>query len=1217
MQPKKLQGSVLWLATFFLMMITFAGKTTYSQVTSAAIHGTVTDASGAVVPDAKVTATNTATGISTITTSNKTGYFEFPALSVGPYTLEVDAANYQKYNATGISLTANANIELNTKLSVGPSQTTVTVNASSIQVETSNTQLEQTVGQDQIDELPLFGRDAASLEKLAPGVVESSDRFGSYSLNGSQTTSNSFQVEGIDNNDGPLQDEGLVINPDALQEENVIASTINPEFARNGGAVINQVIKSGTNQIHGSGFEYYRDTFMNLGGYFATGHERPPFHQNLYGGTVGGPIIKNHFFGFLAYQGWRNRTGGITQTPVFQNGVVSQGVFTNETNIATGGPDGGAIDPTTGNLVGGLTNNQIPFDITTGAGATACGPGTSKTTWAECIPVNAAGTPVVVSPTSFNSISTALVNKFVPGGNAGSAGSPLYSFVTANTGAGDQGVLRADYHFSDKDTVYGTGTFQSSPSFDTIPFVGADLPGFPMVLAEHFKLFSGQETHTFSAKTLNVLRVGYYRFYFAAVEPAVPVAPSTFGFAISPQSSSDGLPNMGLTGLFTLGFSDDGPQPRKDTNLTYSDNLSHMFGNHELKMGATVEMFRVSNPFYADNNGSYSYGGSGSYSSGDPGIDFLLGIPDSYAQTSGGFIDAIAWEDYAFAQDSWHATSDLTVNYGLAWDAETPNNNTQFGGEGVTCFSLSSQTSNVYPGGPPGLTWPGDPGCNTSAGATPKYAHFGPRFGFAWSPSEGPKALIGETGAHKFSIRGGVGLYYNRDQEEGQLQNLGDTPNFKFSEGAADFGGSPSFANPFADIGGNGSETSPFPYTPPAKGAALNWGLYTTQDISEIAHNYSTPYIYNFNLNIQRELPGAMILQIGYVGSVGHKLASNYEADSITSAGHAACVSPSETVTLPFGTYTCAQLAAEQRLYFPQNTAQPAIFPGTGGGAIASLPNGLPWYLSVGTLNTEGSSNYNSLQISLNKNPTHGLSFTMAYTYSHALDNASGLESSGFFHGTNNVPGFGYLNYGDSDYDARQRFVSSYDYRVPLLTSMKENTIVNDILGNWHAAGFTVLQSGFPVVVTDYGTYNSLYCDRYSYYACPDNPSTSSFSIGKYNPRTLNSNGLNQGFNPSSFSQEPIGTFGNVKRNFFHGPGYNYTDMSLFKNVMLGRETNRTLQLMIQAQNLFNHANFAGPDGNYTDGPYFGTISSVKSSADYNGDPAPGRTVQLVGRITF
>ncbi|MGH9343104.1 MAG: carboxypeptidase-like regulatory domain-containing protein, partial [Terriglobia bacterium] len=486
-----------------------------AQVTTAAIHGTVTDPSGAIIPGAKITALDTATGISTVTTANASGFYTFPLLQIGPYHVIVAATGFEKFESTGVQLTVNANLEIDAKLSVGTSLQTVTVNASTVQVETSNTQLEQDIPASQIDELPLFGRDAASLEKLAPGVVESSDRFGSYSVNGSQTTNNSYRLEGIDNNDATLQDEGLVINPDALQEQNTVESTINPQFARNGGAVVNQIIRAGTNQYHGDAFEYYRDTFMNLGGYFAQPGERPPFHQNLYGGTVGGPIVKNRFFGFLAYQGYRNRTGAITETPVFQSGIVSSGIFTNEQNVATGGTDGAA----------GLSGAPIPFDITTGAGAArgtgvACGPGTPYLTWNTvpatkttaaipgCFPT---GTPVAISTSDFNSIATKLTAKYVPGGNAGTASAPLYNFSTADTSAQDQGVLRADYHISSRDSIYGVGIFQSSPSTSTLPFGGASLPGFPMDDAEHYKLYSVQETHTFNANTINVLRAGYYR----------------------------------------------------------------------------------------------------------------------------------------------------------------------------------------------------------------------------------------------------------------------------------------------------------------------------------------------------------------------------------------------------------------------------------------------------------------------------------------------------------------------------------------------------------------------------------------------------------------------------------------------------------------------------------------------------------------------------------
>ncbi len=1192
--PTTLFSACLLTAAGWLVSIN--APVALAQVTTAAIHGAVTDPSGASVPDAKVTATDTATGISTTTTTtNQSGFYNFPSLQVGgPYTISIEHSGFQKFQSKGTMLSVNANVAVDAKLTLGVALQTVTVSANAVQVETTNTQMEQIVPASQLENLPILERDAAALERLAPGVMESNDRFGSYSVDGSQTTDNSFVLQGIDNNDGALQNEGLEVNPDALVQENAVESTINPEFARNSGSVINQVVKAGTNSFHGDGFEFYRDTFMNNRNYFSI--LRPQFHQNLYGGTLGGPLVKNRLFFFLAYQGYRNRTGSTVQTPVFPSGLLSTGNFSTESNVYNSGPDGTV----------GLAPDPIPFDITAGPGAAnagvTCGPGTAYSTWVDCFP---AGTPVVISPASFNPLATALTMKYVPPGNAGSATAPLYDFNTTDTGAQDQGVLRADYHIDNSDSIYGVGIFQSSPSTDTLPFgsttfQGADLPGFGQANAEHYKLFSAQEQHIFNATTLNVLRAGYYRLNYAAVEPIAPVAPSSVGFAIAPQTAESGLPVMALTGLFNLGFSSEGPQPRKDTNLTYSDDLSQTIGNHNLKFGATLEQFRVSNPYYADNNGLYDYQGTGTYSSGDPGLDFLLGIPDSYTQSSGGFIDALAYEYYAFAQDSWRATPDLTLNYGLAWDVETPNSNKQYGGVGIVCFQLNSRTSTVFPGGFPGLLYPGDPGCNQAGGATTHWAHFGPRFGFAWSPSSGPSALIGSSGNHQFSLRGGFGLYYNRDQEEGQLQNLGDPPFYKQSLGAADFLGSPSFQNPFADILTGATEPNPFPFVRPARGTPLDWANFVEQNISVISPNYDVPYVYNVNLNIQRQLPGNMIMQIGYVGSLGRKLVLVWEGDPITAAGHAACLANP----------ACVANRSEQHLLFPQDAAQPATL------------GGLPDYLSVGTQGTEGSSNYNSLQASLNKATSHGLYFTLAYTYSHGLDNASGLESSGFNGlGYNWVPGFEYLSYGDSDYDARQRLVASYNYGIPLFSSLRNHFAVNEILGGWHAAGFTVLQNGFPITVTNIGTFNSLWCDRFSYYSCPDNENTSSFAIPQYNPRSNPVTHLY--FDTSLFSQEPIGTFGNVKRNFFHGPGFDYTNLSVYKQFPLGHDVARNLQIMLQGANIFNHANFANPDSNFTDGPLFGNVLAVRNSGnteagnDANGDPAPGRTAQIVARINF
>jgi len=659
-----------------------------------------------------------------------------------------------------------------------------------------------------------------------------------------------------------------------------------------------------------------------------------------------------------------------------------------------------------------------------------------------------------------------------------------------------------------------------------------------------------------------------------------------------------GLPAISLSDFFTLGFSEDGPQPRNDQNYTANDNFTWVKGSHNLKFGAHIEKFFVDNPFYFLNNGAYAMGGGGPYSSGDPAIDFELGIPDTYEQTSGGIIDAHSWELYGYGQDDWKASNSLTINFGLAWDTETPNANEQWGGLGISCWQNSSTTTTKFTpvsgtALPPGMLFPGDPGCSSYGGTHIRWSNFGPRLGAAWSPESGPKFLVGENGRHDFSIRAGFGIYYNRDQEEESLQNLLDPPFAIESEGATDYGLQPSFAAPYTDVAGGGSGPNKFPFTPAKAGATVNFENYFPDNLSNVTAGYRPPYSYNYNLNIQRQLTPTTVLQVGYVGSVSHDLPRELEGDPITSAGHAACLADP----------ACVSHRAVQHLYFPQNAAQPALIPGTP----------VPWYLSIGNQVSDGSSNYNSLQVEVTKALSHGLTFRLAYTYAHALDDASGYESSSGAKGvtTNFVPGFQYLNYGDSDYDYRQRLVATYNYGVPIFASWRSNYVAREALAGWHFTGITALQGGFPITFSEGGVYNSLYCDAYSYYGCPDVPNVSTFDIKKMDPRSS----THQYFDTSVFSPEPVGTFGNAKRNFFHGPGFNYDDMTLYKDFPLRKES-QYVEIRMEAYNAFNHANFAAPSGNLSAGPgVFGYVNNV----DQNGtsDPLPGRAVQLVGKIYF
>lgn len=1196
-------GGACGLAGLLIVFLFACGTPRASaQNVYAAIHGTVSDPSGAVVPNTRVTTLNLSTGISSVQTTDSKGYYVFPQLAIGgPYKVTIEAPGFKTQAVTGFRLQSNENREVNATLQPGAVSETVQVSATAVQVDTSDTQMKATVGSQQIEQMPLLGRDASMLQKLTPGSVESSDRFGNFSANGNQTQENSYLLDGADINDGPLQTQGIIVNPDALAEVAVLTSTQNPEYSRNSGAFVNEQLKSGTNQFHGDGFEFYRDTFLNNGNYFST--TRPPFHQNLFGGTLGGPVLKNKLFFFVAYQGFRNRTGTTQLTPVPTDATLGRNAtgianLSGDTNIANETSSGST------NAQVGLSSNPLPFAITTTTGTCAKG-----TPWNQCFPTGS-----VMLPTStFNPIAAHLIAKYLPSPNYAQGGVTDYNFNALNSAKADQGVIRVDAHVTSRDLLWASSIFQSNPNFNTLPFTGATVPGFAQNNARHIKIFNASWTHTFNATTLNELRAGYYRFNYAAVEPAQIVQPSSLGFSINPQdAAAASVPLISLQGLFTLGFSNNGPQPRIDTNGDYSDNFTKIAGNHNMMFGAHVERFVVHNPFYSNLNGNFTFDGSGSFTSGDPLLDFLLGIPSGFSQGSGAMINASAWEIYGYAQDNWRVSSSVTLNYGIGYDIQTPFANLQYGGKAVICFQPGVQ-SKVFPTAQPGLTYPGDAGCNDQGGATAKYDHFAPRMGLDWSPSQGMGWLTGPAGQHLMAVRGGFGVYFNRDSEEAQLQNLEDPPFGTSSTGAADvtmtgpggttLAGSPSFADPYQDVASRPglSEANKFPYAFPTPGQTINFSQFVPYDLSGISPSYNVPYALSFNLNVQRQLPGEQVLQVAYVGTLGRRLVRAYEADRMTAAGHANAVAACQTMS----TSGCLKLASLLSLYQPQD------FRDTSGN-----------FLSVGHVYTNGSSNYNALQVSLQRQTNRGLYYTIGYTWSHALDNGSSFESSGFGNsydltGTNWVPGFQQLTYGNSEYDARQRFYAGYGYVVPLTAGMRQNYLVNEALGGWHFVGYTVLQSGNPASIGETGTNRSLWGNSiFAFYELPDTPNTSNFHPAIKSPRRTG----NYWFDTTPFSPEPLGTFGNVKRNFLRGPGFNYTDLSMFKDLPLGHaDSPRYVELRLESFNLFNHANFGPPDGNLSDGPVFGQISSVIQPATDGGagDPQPGRAVQLGAKIYF
>ncbi len=1127
-----------------------------AQEVVAHIRGTITDPSGAGVPGAEVKATNTLTQVSTTVPSKDDGSYEFLSLPPGTYDVTVSKNGFRTSTAHNITLTVNQQYNLPVALEVGQVTESVQVEANPIQVETTTTQLGTIIDAKQIVDLPLLGRNWTQLQQLVPGTVSQSDRFaGAYATNGSESQQNSYLINGADSMDIRLNAPLVIPNPDAIDQFNLIDSTINPEYGRNSGGILNAIIKSGTNSFHGDAFEFYRDTFMNTRNFFQkTGNI---FHQNQYGGTVGGPIWKDHTFFFLSYQGTRNRrpdSNGTGQTTVFtqdqRNGIFSD-------------------------IAGSATPSPIPLMGENGA------------TYAAGTPYSTLFPTGHIPTADFNSISQNLL-KSVPLPNLGGN---LYSFNPISSQDDEQGLIRFDHTFGNKDSMWGYALWEHNPVIHTLPFLGSTLPGN----GENDTSFSTQAvaawTHTFNPTTLNEFRVAFIRFNYAAVSPTNIELPSSLGFTgINPQfPGTASAPTISLTGYFTLGFSPDGPQPAIDNTYQIDDNFSKVVGNHTFKFGFDGRRYEVNNPFEFENNGSFGFGGQGVYSTGDPGADFLLGIPDTYAQNSGGVQNMRSYEFYLYAQDTWKVTNNLTFNYGLGWQIDTPLTNQRYGQEAFNCFRPGQQ-STVYPTAPVGLDFPGDTGCSAS-GFYQHNDNIAPRFGFAYSPDWGP--LSGGK-AKKFVIRGGFGVYFNRTEEELGLQQLSAYPFSFASQGATSVGGSPGFANPFADIAGGPVAPNPFPFTPPAKGSKVDFSQFYPLDFSTINPNFTDPYAMNFNFNIQRELPGAMILQVGYVGALGRHLEMVYEGNPVSASGVAACAAdPTCIANRVFQTY----FYPDHALYAPGN-----IFAG------------------VGTQSSFGVSNYNSLQIQLQKRLSHGLMFQASYTWAHSIDDSSGYEGSGGAPGLGRVTDpYNYaLSRGDSNFDVRHRFVINYDYEIPSLTRFWNNGFVKHVVDGWRVGGITTLQTGFPIIVGDTG-FRSLQCDALFYYGCWDAPNVVGFpSI--YDPRNATIVNATKGgttprtnyyFNPNAFALEPFGTLGNAGRNNFHGPGINNTDLVLAKDFRWTES--RWLELRLEGFNVFNHAQFnligAAAPLNFEDiqASTFGQTLTA----------AQGRVVQLGAKIYF
>lgn len=1116
----------------------------------AKIRGTVADAAGGAVAGVEVVATNTQTGIQKVSKSGTTGEYEFIQLAApGTYDVSVQRNGFRTFRAEKIHLDVAQIYVLDIHLELGTVSETVTVEANQAQVEQSSMQLTSNLNVRSLVDLPLIGRNVITLQQTLPGVVTPDTRFGTnYSTNGSQAQQNSYLVNGTDHNDLPLNSPLTQPIPDSLDEVKMVTNTINPEYGRNSGAIINAVTKSGTNSLHGSAFEFFRDTSLNVHDFF---HVHPPiFHQNQVGGTLGGPVIKNKFFLFFGYQ-WTQ-----ARQPDGNFNGQSPTVFT----TAQLGGDWSAST---------LSTKPIPFVGGIQGPSGNCPQGMA---WNACFVGGA------VPTTDYNPLSVKLTSQFVPGVNFGTN---QFTFNPVSQTKANQFLGRADYTFNTKDSIWFYGFANDSSSINTLPFSGATLPGFGDNSTPFTKQFTAAWNHVFTPNLLNELRFGYSRLNFKTGQPNNVRLPSSVGFPnIFPQLGSGAdYPQVNVTGYFVLGGTSNGPQPRIDQTYEATDNFSWNKGKHSLKFGYDGRKFEVFNPFAADNDGLFAFDKRGTYSTGDPGLDFLLGVPNQYVQGSGAIIKAYAYENYIYGQDQWHVRPNLTITVGAGYQIDTPVAEYQNNGLSRVCFQPGVQ-STVFPTAPVGYTLPGDPGCNKYGGPTTKYDHVGPRLGFAYSPDWG--RLSGGPG--KFSIRGGFGLYFNRGEEELNLQDLSIAPFGLTSGGVADASNTtstfvPSFPNPFQDIASGFSTNNKFPYVPPAPGTT---NIDFTQfepfgfNLSVDQKNLTNPYSMNYNLTIERELPGSTILRVGYVGSQGRKLITSYTFNPTTPAGVQACLADPACV-------------ADGGNSLPTQHPEFYKYPGNIWGNAGWQTNG-------------GYSKYNSLQVTVEKHYSHGLQFNSSYTYSHSTDVSSSFEDTAF-QAAGGVDPYGNFrrDYGSSAFDARHRWVTALIYDIPSPKFSSE--ILKRVVNGWQVSAIPTWQSGFPIHFQDSSTGSMTCSGNFSFYGCPDRPDLVSA------PTILDPHASKTHlyFNPSAFTDNAPGTLGNVGRGFLTGPTYSNVDFSLQKNTRITE--GKTVQLRGEFYNLFNHANFANPVGDVAD-PRFGRVRGIRSFTN-------SRLIQLGAKFVF
>lgn len=802
----------------------------YAQTSTATISGTVSDSQGAAIPNARVSATNTATGVVTNSETNQSGNYLLPNLDIGTYSVTIEREGFRRYTQSKIVLRTAESLGINVQMEVGAVSESVMVTARAAAIEDKTSDVSQTIEPRNVADLPLGNRRTMNVINLSAGAVFVNYDAGSkpnFSLAGGRTQSQMFWIDGGSGQNMRLGVGQMDLDPPAetVQEIRVLSNSYSAEYGASAGGVIIETTKSGTNRLHGSAYEYLRNDAFDAPGYFAPVQNGskviPELRYNIFGGVIGGPIRKNKTFFFFGYEGQRQVIGSVTTLTV-PTLLQRQGDFSQTFNAA------GAVIPiydpnSTQTVAGKSVRSQFPGNV---------------------IPSNLLD-PVAVKVLKYYPLPNRTPDS-ITGNNNFRANS-----VTGTNG--DFYIAKVDHTFSEKDRLTGRYLYNSGNNDVKGPYPLGDVANPTAFILAHQRYVYANEIHIFSAAIVNDLRFNYgNRVAHSLTRGVGSNSPQALGLT---GVSDNAFPNFAPAGFSPLGSTGQDRRQYPIQNFQYVDNLSWVLGKHALRLGFEARKSANYEVNLSTSSGSFSFstlpsGQPGTAASGSGLASLLLGFPTAAAESSTDVIDRHSWYYSAFVQDDYTVSRNFTLNLGLRWEMDTPmvDSNRRMNG-------FDSHQINPVSGTPGVVKFAGVGGFPVNPYHTDKN-NFGPRVGFAWKPWHSDKTVL----------RSGYGVYFAHPFDSGQpaSASLGFGTNISFS--SPDNGITPPF------LLKQGVPPGPAAPVRDDTFGAVAPGKATTTAVTFFDPTRATGYSQQFNLGVQHQLSESIILEVTMLGNIGHKL---------------------------------------------------------------------------------------------------------------------------------------------------------------------------------------------------------------------------------------------------------------------------------------------------------------------------------------------------------